>query len=57
MWELLLCIAQQAFLPRLFGAGARGGRPALEGIMETLDRGDHKMAPVWVVHGTNDTLV
>ncbi|POS71319.1 hypothetical protein DHEL01_v210286 [Diaporthe helianthi] len=58
MWELLLCIAQQAYLPRLFGAGTGGeyGTPTLEGLMETLDKGDKTMAPVWVVHGTNDTM-
>lgn len=57
MWELLLCIAQQAYLPRLFGTGAAGGLSTLEGLMGTLDRGDRAMAPVWVVHGTNDTMV
>lgn len=58
MWELLLCIAQQALLPRLFGMGAgEKGRPTLESIMETLDRMDKKMVPVWIVHGTNDTMV
>jgi pimeloyl-ACP methyl ester carboxylesterase len=58
MWELLLCIAQQAYLPRLFGAGGPAeGVSTLEGLMETLDRGDRTMAPVWVVHGTNDTMV
>lgn len=58
MWELLLCIAQQALLPRLFGMGAgEKGRPTLESIMETLDRRDKKMVPVWIVHGTNDTMV
>ncbi|KAL1872683.1 hypothetical protein Daus18300_004229 [Diaporthe australafricana] len=60
MWELLLCIAQQAYLPRLFGAGAgaaEGGMSTLEGLMETLDKGDKAMMPVWVVHGTNDTMV
>jgi acetyl esterase/lipase len=58
MWELLLCIAQQAFLPRLFAMGAgEEGRPILEGIMETLGRADKKMVPVWIVHGKNDTMV
>lgn len=58
MWELLLCIAQQALLPRLFGMGAgEEGKPTLESIMETLDRMDKKMVPVWIVHGTNDTMV
>ena len=58
MWELLLCIAQQAFLPRLFGMGAgEGGRSTLEGIMETLDRRDKRMVPAWIVHGMNDTMV
>ena len=63
MWELLLCIAQQAFLPRSFGmggaAGGEGGgrRPTLEGIMETLDRREKNMVPVWIVHGRDDTVV
>lgn len=58
MWELLLCIAKQAFLPRLFGIGAGcGGRPALEGIMEMLCKRGREMVPVWVVHGSNDTMV
>lgn len=57
MWELLLCIAQQAHLPRLLGVGAGGGKPISEGIIETLDKGGHKMAPIWVVHGINDTMV
>lgn len=57
MWELLLCIAQQAHLPRLFGTDAAEGMPTLEGIMKTLGRSDRTMAPVWVVHGTNDTMV
>lgn len=57
MWELLLCIAQQAWLPRLFGMGVREEKLTLESIMETLDRSDRKMVPVWIVHGTNDTMV
>lgn len=41
MWELLMCIAQQTFLPRLFGVGTgEDGRLTLEGIMETLDNRD-----------------
>ncbi|KAL2817758.1 alpha/beta-hydrolase [Aspergillus cavernicola] len=63
MWDLLLCIAQQAFLPRLFGmgaeanAGAEGGlrsTSTLEGLMEIIQ--DRKMVPVWIVHGINDTM-
>lgn len=50
MWELLLCIAQQAYLPRLFGPGA-------EGFMETLNRGENRMVPTWLVHGLDDTMV
>ncbi|KAL8793204.1 MAG: hypothetical protein Q9195_004234 [Heterodermia aff. obscurata] len=57
MWELLLCVVQQAQLPRLFGVGIGEDSSALEGIMETLDRRDRKMVPVWIVHGTNDTMV
>ncbi|KAG8531168.1 uncharacterized protein KY384_004526 [Bacidia gigantensis] len=57
MWELLLCIAQQAYLPRLFGMGpGKEGGATLEGLMETLGRGDDKMVPSWIVHGTNDTM-
>ncbi|KAL4977325.1 Alpha/Beta hydrolase protein [Aspergillus desertorum] len=56
MWELLLCIAQQAFLPRLFGIRAGEGKPAIEGIMDMLDNSGHIMVPVWIVHGTNDTM-
>ncbi|CAN8097035.1 unnamed protein product [Discula destructiva] len=57
MWELLLCIAQQAYLPRLFGMGSgEDGVPTLEGIMETLEREEKNMVPVWVVHGLNDTM-
>ncbi|KAL9618289.1 MAG: hypothetical protein Q9160_007000 [Pyrenula sp. 1 TL-2023] len=60
MWELLLCIAQQAYLPRLFGAGAGAGeessRSAMEGLMEMLERKDREMVPVWIVHGRDDTM-
>ncbi|KAL4939384.1 Alpha/Beta hydrolase protein [Aspergillus oleicola] len=56
MWELLLCVAQQAYLPRLFGTGAGKNRSTLEGLMETLKRGGHRMVPIWIVHGTNDTM-
>ncbi|KAL4900999.1 hypothetical protein BDW74DRAFT_89610 [Aspergillus multicolor] len=57
MWELLLCIAQQALLPRLFGKRSSEGKPVIEGLMDTLDKGGCNMAPVWIVHGTNDTMV
>ena len=57
MWELLLCILQQAILHRLFGTGVGEEHSALEGIMETLVGGDRKMVPVWLVHGTDDTMV
>ena len=57
MWELLLCIAQQALLPRLFGRDAGNNLPALEGLMETLGRRERIMIPVWVVHGSDDTMV
>ncbi|KAI3327058.1 putative polyketide synthase [Xylariaceae sp. AK1471] len=50
MWELFMCIAQQAQLPRLFGPSM------LEGLMEALDRREKKMAPVWIVHGSDDTM-
>ncbi|KAK2048032.1 alpha/beta-hydrolase [Colletotrichum somersetense] len=58
MWELFLCLAQQNYMPRLFGLrGGQDGRPAVEGFMETLGKGDKTMAPVWVVHGGDDTMV
>lgn len=57
MWELLLCIAQQALLPRLFGTGGGSGTSSLESLMETLEKGDREMVPVWIVHGENDTMV
>ncbi|WYZ44886.1 hypothetical protein EsH8_VIII_000202 [Colletotrichum jinshuiense] len=57
MWELFLCMAQQNFLPRLLGLRAAEGKPALEGIMETLGRSDMPMVPVWVLHGSDDTMV
>ena len=57
MWELALCIAQQAWLPRLFGMGDGEGNLTLECITETLDKYDRKMVPAWIVHGTNDTIV
>lgn len=67
LWELLLCIVQQALLPRLFGSDGSGTgetTSALESLMDTL--GDKRglngqqmtmMVPVWLVHGTEDTLV
>lgn len=57
MWELLLCIAQQAYLPRLFGRGVGEGRPAIERLRETLDMNERAMVPLWVVHWSNDTMV
>ncbi|KAL4970620.1 putative polyketide synthase [Aspergillus stella-maris] len=51
MWQLLLCIAQQAYLPRLFGMGIGKSKSTLEGLLETLERGEHRMVPVWIVHG------
>ncbi|KAL4894559.1 Alpha/Beta hydrolase protein [Aspergillus ambiguus] len=56
MWELLLCIAQQALLPRLFGIGVGADRPTLESIMETLENNDREMVPIWIVHGMDDTM-
>ncbi|KAH8659904.1 Alpha/Beta hydrolase protein [Xylariales sp. PMI_506] len=56
MWELLLCIVQQAYLSRLFGMGAGESKPTLEGIMETLEKGEKSMVPVWIVHGTADSM-
>lgn len=58
MWELLLCIGQQACLPRLFGLGDKEeGVPVLEELMETLERKENPMTPVWLVHGRDDTMV
>jgi len=52
MWELVMCIFQQAYIPRLFGIK---GNPVLN-IMATLDRLE-TMPPVWVIHGQSDSLV
>ena len=57
MWELLLCILQQALLPKLFGMGVGERTSALESIMETVDGRGRTMTPIWIVHGTNDTMV
>ena len=52
MWELVICIMQQAYLPRLMGAK---GNKWLD-VMETLDR-VKTMPPIWAIHGQQDSFV
>lgn len=52
MWELAMCVFQQAYLPRFFGVK---GNPVLD-LMATLDR-VKTMPPIWVIHGEQDTMV
>ena len=52
MWEFCLCVFQQAYLPRFFGAK---GNPVLD-LMVTMDQ-VQSMPPIWVVHGDQDTMV
>ncbi|KAH1630619.1 hypothetical protein KXV25_002581 [Aspergillus fumigatus] len=61
MWELVLCVSQQAYLPRLFGVKGSGQKAALSGIMESLvkwkeERGKGLPA-LWIVHGIGDTMI
>jgi acetyl esterase/lipase len=60
LWELVMCVIQQAWLPRLM-TGGRGGAnkaPVDErlDIMATLDHVD-SMPPIWVIHGEQDSVV
>ncbi|KAL5358472.1 Alpha/Beta hydrolase protein [Aspergillus floccosus] len=58
MWELLLCILQQCYLPRLFKGN--GGKDMYGMLMEMLKKEEGKadaMIPTWIIHGTEDTLI
>jgi pimeloyl-ACP methyl ester carboxylesterase len=59
MWELLLCILQQCYLPRLFkGNGDKDMFGMLIAMLEkTEDKTANAMIPTWIIHGTQDTLV
>lgn len=66
MWRLVLCIAQQGWLPRFFEGGKGWDiRAALEAVAvrcgaaaAATDKGNGMgMAPVWVVHSEGDTMV
>jgi hypothetical protein len=60
LWELVLCVIQQAWLPRLMsGGGGSAKRPHVDDrldIMATLDHVD-SMPPIWVIHGEQDSVV
>ncbi|KAF7163148.1 hypothetical protein CNMCM5623_008218 [Aspergillus felis] len=61
MWELVLCVSQQSYLPRLFGVKGNGQKAALSGIMESLEKWKEErregLPALWVVHGSGDTMV
>lgn len=61
MWELVLCVSQQAYLPRLFGVKGSGQKAALSGIMESLEKWKEErgkgLPALWIVHGSGDTMV
>lgn len=55
IWELLLCVVQQAYLPRLLNLQ---GNMNMLSLMQTLEDEPVKAdVPIWVIHGANDTLV
>jgi acetyl esterase/lipase len=57
LWELVLCIIQQGWLPRLMTRAAADDdeRRRLD-IMATLDT-VQTMPPIWVIHGEQDSIV
>ncbi|KAK5626219.1 hypothetical protein RRF57_001934 [Xylaria bambusicola] len=52
MWELLMCIMQQAYLPRLM----RARIDKRLDVMENLDKVG-KVPPMWIIHGLQDSFV
>ncbi|KAL2065355.1 hypothetical protein VTL71DRAFT_3025 [Oculimacula yallundae] len=56
LWELTLCIFQQAYLPRLWWV--KGESTPLS-LMQGIEREEEskRMKPIWVIHGMNDTMV
>jgi hypothetical protein len=61
MWELVLCVSQQSYLPRLFGVKGNGQKAALSGIIESLEKWKEErsegLPALWIVHGSGDTMV
>ncbi|GFF81102.1 polyketide synthase, putative [Aspergillus udagawae] len=61
MWELVLCVSQQSYLPRLFGVKGNGQKAALSGIMESLEKWKEErsegLPALWIVHGSGDTMI
>ncbi|KAI0123371.1 putative polyketide synthase [Xylariales sp. AK1849] len=51
MWELVMCIMQQAWLPRLMSAKTDNRLD----VMENLDKAD-KAPPMWIIHGLQDSF-
>jgi acetyl esterase/lipase len=52
MWELVLCIIQQGWLPRLMGAKA-DERLDIMAVLDDIET----MPPIWVIHGEQDSIV
>lgn len=52
LWELLMCIIQQGWLPRLMG-GRRDHRLDLMALLDEVQ----DMPAIWIIHGANDTVV
>ncbi|KAL2864581.1 putative polyketide synthase [Aspergillus lucknowensis] len=61
MWQLVLCVLQQSYLPRLFGAKGNGQKAALSGVMESLEKWKEErgegLPALWIVHGSGDTMI
>ncbi|KAE8135206.1 Alpha/Beta hydrolase protein [Aspergillus pseudotamarii] len=58
MWELLLCILQQCYLPRLIkGNGDKDMFGLLMGLLKKEEKSADAGIPTWVIHGTEDTLI
>jgi len=51
LWELLMCIIQQGWLPRLMG-GRRDHRLDLMALLDEVQ----DMPAIWIIHGANDTV-
>ncbi|KAI0199514.1 putative polyketide synthase [Astrocystis sublimbata] len=52
MWELLMCIMQQAWLPRLMRARTDGRLD----VMKNLDDVSGTPPPMWIIHGLQDSF-
>lgn len=52
MWDFLTCVLQQAYLPRWLGIK---GKDELD-VMKNLEKA-REFPPVWVVQGTDDSVV